>query len=171
MSTYKIHRVYLNKDKEKKIWQYTQAIANSFKKQLLEADHNFASAGGDTFKIALYTSSATLNSATTIYSSNPGGGAKTEVDNTGQYVTGGGVLVNAGTSITAGVARCSFNDRSFTGVTLTARGALMYNTSSATPNSAVAVLDFTSDKTATSGTFTIQFPAATSTAAILRISG
>ena len=124
----------------------TQAIANSFKKQLLEADHNFASAGGDTFKIALYTSSATLNSATTIYSSNPGGGAKTEVDNTGQYVTGGGVLVNAGTSITAGVARCDFNDRSFTGVTLTARGSLIYNTSSATPNSAVAVLDFGADK-------------------------
>jgi hypothetical protein len=148
-----------------------QAIANSFKKQLLEADHNFASAGGDTFKIALYSSSATLNSATTIYSANPGGGGNTEVDNTGQYVTGGGVLVNAGTSITAGVARCNFNDRSFTGVTLTARGALMYNTSSATPNSAVAVLDFGADKTATSGTFTIQFPAATSTAAILRISG
>ena len=148
-----------------------QAIANSFKKQLLEADHNFASAGGDTFKIALYSSSATLNSATTIYSANPGGGGNTEVQNTGRYVTGGGVLVNAGTSITAGVARCSFNDRSFTGVTLTARGALMYNTSSATPNSAVAVLDFGSDKTATSGTFTIQFPAATSTAAILRISG
>jgi hypothetical protein len=144
----------------------TQAIANSFKKQLLEADHNFASAGGDTFKIALYTSSATLNSATTVYAT-----MQTKFHNTGQYVTGGGVLVNAGTSITAGVARCSFNDRSFTGVTLTARGALMYNTSSATPNSAVAVLDFGADKTATSGTFTIQFPAATSTAAILRISG
>jgi hypothetical protein len=146
----------------------TQAIANSFKKQLLEGDHNFASAGGDEFKIALYTSSATLNSATTIYAN---GGANTEVSNTGQYVTGGGALVNAGTSITAGVARCNFNDRSFTGVTLTARGALIYNTSAATPNSAVAVLDFGSDKTATSGTFTIQFPAPTSTAAILRISG
>jgi hypothetical protein len=87
-----------------------QAIANSFKKQLLEADHNFASAGGDTFKIALYSSSATLNSATTVYSQPL---SNTEVSNTGQYVTGGGVLVNAGTSITAGVARCSFNDRSF----------------------------------------------------------
>jgi hypothetical protein len=70
------------------------------------------------------------------------------------------LLVNAGTSITAGVARCDFNDRSFTGVTLTARGALIYNTSAAVSNSAVAVLDFGSDKTATSGTFTIQFPAA-----------
>jgi hypothetical protein len=77
---------------------------------------------------------------------------QTEVSNTGQYVTGGGALVNAGTSITAGVARCDFNDRSFTGVTLTARGALIYNTSAAVSNSAVAVLDFGSDKTATSGT-------------------
>jgi hypothetical protein len=115
----------------------TQAIANSFKKQLLEGDHNFASAGGDEFKIALYTSSATLNSATTVYANT------NEVSNTGQYVTGGGALVNAGTSITA----------------------------AAVSNSAVAVLDFGSDKTATSGTFTIQFPAPTSTAAILRISG
>jgi hypothetical protein len=97
---------------------------------------------------------------------------KQKFDNTGQYVTGGGVLVNAGTSITAGVARCNFNDRSFTGVTLTARGSLIYNTSSATPNSAVAVLDFTEQiKQLLLERFTIQFPAATSTAAILRISG
>jgi hypothetical protein len=89
----------------------------------------------------------------------------------GQYTAGGGALVNAGTSITAGVARVDFNNLSFTGVTLTARGALIYNTSAAVANSAVAVLDFGSDKTATSGTFTIQFPAPTSTAAILRISG
>ena len=82
---------------------------------------------------------------------------------------GGGKLVNGGTSMTAGVARVDFADRSFTGVTLTARGALIYNTSFS--NKAVAVLNFGSDKTATSGTFTIQFPAATSTAAILRISG
>ena len=69
------------------------------------------------------------------------------------------------------MARVDFSDRSFTGVTLTARGALIYNTSSATTNAAVCVLDFGSDKTATSGVFTVQFPAATSTAAILRISG
>ena len=143
----------------------TQAIANAFKKQLLEGDHNFSSGTGDKFKIALYTSSATLNSATTAYS------ATNEVANSGQYAAGGGALVNNGTSITAGVARVDFADRSFTGVTLTARGALIYNTSSATTNAAVAVLDFGGDKTATSGTFTIQFPAPTSTAAILRISG
>ena len=147
----------------------TQALANAFKKQLLEGDHNFKSSGGDKFKIALYTSSATLNSTTTAYS------ATNEVSNSGQYSAGGGALVNGGTSIGSGsgkgVAIVDFADRSFTGVTLTARGALIYNTSSATTNAAVAVLDFGSDKTATSGTFTIQFPAFTTAAAILRISG
>jgi len=149
----------------------TQAICNAFKKQLLEADMNFKSASGDKFKIALYTSSATMNSTTTAYATNPGGGGVTEVGNSGQYVTGGGALTNSGTSISDGVARCTWSDRSFTGVTLTARGAMIYNTSSATTNASVAVLDFGGDKTATAGTFTIQFPAATSTAAILRISG
>ena len=147
----------------------TQAIANAFKKQLLEGDHNFAASGGDKFKIALYTSSATLNSTTTAYS------ATNEVSNSGQYTAGGGALVNGGTSIGSGtgkgVAMVDFADRSFTGVTLTARGALIYNTSSDTTNAAVAVLDFGADKTATSGTFTIQFPAFTTAAAILRISG
>ena len=143
----------------------TQAIANSFKKQLLEADMNFKQTGGDKFKLALYSSTATLNSATTAYTTS------SEVSNSGQYTAGGGALVNSGTSMTAGVARCDFADRSFTGVTLTARGALIYNTSSDTTNASVCVLDFGADKTATSGTFTIQFPAPTSTAAILRISG
>ena len=147
----------------------TQALANAFKKQLLEGDHNFKQSGGDKFKIALYTSSATLNSTTTAYS------ATNEVSNSGQYTAGGGALVNGGTSIESGsgkgVAIVDFADRSFTGVTLTARGALIYNTSSDTTNAAVAVLDFGGDKTATSGTFTIQFPAFTTAAAILRISG
>jgi len=141
----------------------TQAIANSFKKQILEGGHNFASAGGSKFKLSLYTAGATLTSATTSYTTS------NEVSASGQYTAGGGALVNAGTSITAGVARADFDNLSFTGVTLTARGALIYNTSLS--NAAVAVLDFGSDKTATSGTFTIQFPAPTSTAAILRISG
>ena len=143
----------------------TQAIANAFKKQLLEADMDFASASPDKFKLSLYTSSATLNSTTTAYTST------NEATTGGDYTTGGGALVGTTTSISAGVARVDFSDLSFTGVTLTARGALIYNTSSATTNAAVAVLDFGSDKTATAGTFTIQFPAATSTAAILRISG
>ena len=146
----------------------TQAICNSFKKQLLEADMNFKQTGGDKFKLALYISTATLNSSTTAY---PGDSTGGQVGNTGQYTQGGGLLVNDGTSISAGVARCDFADRSFTGVTLTARGALIYNTSSDTTNASVCVLDFGADKTATSGTFTIQFPAPTSTAAILRISG
>ena len=146
----------------------TQAICNSFKKQLLEADMNFKQTGGDKFKLALYISTATLNSATTAY---PGDSTGGQVGNTGQYTQGGGLLVNNGTSISAGVARCDFADRSFTGVTLTARGAMIYNTSSDTTNASVCILDFGSDKTATSGTFTIQFPAPTSTAAILRISG
>ena len=146
----------------------TQAICNSFKKQLLEADMNFKQTGGDKFKLALYSSTATLNSATTAYPGDSSGG---QVGNTGQYTQGGGLLVNLGTSISAGVARCDFADRSFTGVTLTARGALIYNTSSDTTNASVCILDFGADKTATSGTFTIQFPAPTSTAAILRISG
>ena len=145
----------------------TQAIANSFKQQLLEGEHNFGS-GDDKFKIALYTSSATLNSATTsLLTSAP----TNEVGNTGQYTAGGGLLVNQATSLTAGVARADFADRSFTGVTLTARGALIYNTSATATNAAVCALDFGADKTATAGVFTIQFPAATSTAAILRISG
>jgi hypothetical protein len=143
----------------------TQAIANAFKKQLLEGDQNFASSSGDKFKLALYTSSATLNSTTTAYS------ASNEVGNSGTYAAGGGALTNSGTSISDGVARCDFADLSFTGATITARGALIYNTSSAVTNAAVCVLDFGGDKTATSGTFTIQFPAPTSTAAILRVSG
>jgi hypothetical protein len=142
----------------------TQAICNSFKKELLEGDHDFDS-GGDVFKLALYTSAATLNSATTVFTTSD------EVANTGQYVTGGGTLVNSGTSIVGGVAFCDFADLSFTGVTLTARGALIYNTSATVTDAAVAVLDFTADKTATDGTFTIIFPADTSAAAILRISG
>ena len=141
----------------------TQAVANSFKKELIEGEHNFKSSGGDVFKLALYVSTATLNSATTAYS------ATGEVSNSGQYTAGGGDLVNVGTSVASGVAITDFNDLSFTGVTLTARGALIYNTSATVTNAAVAVLDFGSDKTATSGTFTIQFPAFTTSAAILRI--
>ena len=141
----------------------TQAVANSFKKQLLEGSHKFQFSGGDTFKLALYTSSATLNSSTTVYTST------NEVSASGAYTAGGGALVkpNPSTSVASGVAIVDFADLSFTGVTLTARGALIYNTSTA--NAAVAVLDFGSDKTATSGTFTIQFPAFTTSAAILRI--
>ena len=141
----------------------TQAVANTFKQEVLEGKHDFQYTGGDTFKLALYTSAATLSSATTAYTSTG------EVAASGEYSAGGGELVkpNPSTSVSSGVAIVDFADLSFTGVTITARGALIYNTS--TSNAAVAVLDFGSDKTATSGTFTIQFPAFTTSAAILRI--
>jgi hypothetical protein len=139
----------------------TQAVANSFKQQILQSQHNFTQTTGNVFKLALYTSAATLDSSTTVYTST------NEVANTGQYVTGGGTLVNITPFVSSGVACVDFNDLSFTGVTLTARGCLIYNTSST--NAAVCVLDFGSDKTATAGTFTIQFPANTTTAALLRI--
>jgi hypothetical protein len=142
----------------------TQAIANSFKKELLEGQHEFQF-GGDKFKLALYSSSATLNSATTSYTTTG------QVGDSGSYSAGGGALVqpNPSTSVASGVAIVDFNDLSFTGATITARGALIYNTSAT--NKAVAVLDFTSDKVSTDGTFTIIFPAFTTSAAILRISG
>jgi hypothetical protein len=142
----------------------TQAIANSFKKELLEGQHEFQF-GGDKFKLALYSSSATLNSATTSFTTTG------QVGNSGTYTSGGGALVqpNPSTSVASGVAIVDFNDLSFTGATITARGALIYNTSAT--NKAVAVLDFTSDKISTDGTFTIVFPAFTTSAAILRISG
>ena len=142
----------------------TQAIANSFKKELLEGQHEFQF-GGDKFKLALYSSTATLNSATTSFTTTG------QVGNSGTYASGGGALVqpNPSTSVASGVAIVDFNDLSFTGATITARGALIYNTSAA--NKAVAVLDFTTDKISTDGTFTIIFPAFTTSAAILRISG
>jgi len=141
----------------------TQAVANSFKGEILTGTHNFTLTTGNVFKLALYTSAATLSSATTVYTST------NEVVNTGQYVTGGGILTNVSPVVSSGVAFIDFADISFTGVTLTAAGALIYNTSAS--NKAVCVLDFGADKTATSGTFTIQFPADTTAAAILRISG
>ena len=139
----------------------TQAVANTFKQQLLQGGHNFNAGTGNVFKLALYTSAATFSSSTTVYTST------NEVANTGQYVTGGGVLTNISPLVSSGVAFIDFADISFTGVTLTAAGALIYNTSNS--NAAVCVLDFGSDKSATSGTFTIQFPADTTSAAILRI--
>ena len=143
----------------------TQALPNSFKKQLLDGDQDFSTAGGggDKFKLALYVSTATLGAATTSYTTS----GQVSASGTG-YTTGGLPLVNSGTSVVSTVAFTDFADLSFQNVTLTARGALIYNTSFS--NSAVAVLNFGADKTATSGTFTIQFPAFTSSAAIIRIS-
>ena len=140
----------------------TNAICNSFKKELLEATHNFSNPGGNSFKLEMYTNSAALGKSTTSFTtggqvSSPSGG----------YSSGGKALVNTGTSIATNTAITDFADLSFVGVTLTARGALIYNDTNG--DKAVAVLDFGGDKTATAGTFTIQFPAFTTSAAILRI--
>ena len=126
----------------------SQAVCNSFKQQILEGIHDFES-GGDQFYLSMYTSAANLSAATTVYTST------NEVGDTGQYVAGGGLLTSQQTSLDGSVAIVDFADLSFTGVTLTARGALIYN--STETKKAVCVLDFGADKTATSGTFTIQF--------------
>jgi hypothetical protein len=139
----------------------TNAICNSFKKQLLEGKHNFTASTGNKFKLALYTSSATLGKSTTAFTST------NQVAASGSYVSGGGALVNAGTSLASNTAIVDFNNLSFTSATITARGALIYNTSNS--NTAVCVLNFSTDKSSTSGTFTIQFPAFTTSAAIIRI--
>ncbi len=139
----------------------TQAVCNTFKSELLGAVHDFDSGSGQAFKLALYTSAANLSAATTAYT------ATGEVANSGQYTATGGILQSQTVSLDSSVGIVDFADLSFTGVTLTARGALIYNTSAT--NKAVCVLDFGADKTATSGTFTIVFPAFTSAAAILRI--
>jgi len=139
----------------------TQAICNSFKKELLDGVHDFDT-GGDAFKLALYTSQATINASTTSFTTG------NEVSASGQYVSGGSQLQSQQTSVASGVAIVNFANLSFTGVTLTARGALIYNSTDS--KKAVCALDFGGDKTATSGTFTIQFPAFTTSAAILRIS-
>ena len=145
----------------------TNAICNSFKKQLFAGEHDFDTApGGDTYKLAMFTSQATLGASTTNYAT------PNEVSSPSGYSAGGKALVNAGVKVSSGVAITSFSNLSFTGVTLTARGALIYNTTTdggSGTTDAVAVLDFGGDKTATSGTFTIQFPGFTTSAAILRL--
>jgi hypothetical protein len=142
----------------------TNAITNSFKEDLLNGLHDFAVSTGDVYKLALYDSSASIGADTTSYAV----GIVGQVGDTGQYAAGGGALVNALVSLNGTTAFVDFDDLSFTGVTLTARGALIYNTSET--NKSVCVLDFGGDKTATAGTFTIQFPAANDTQAIIRIS-
>ena len=140
----------------------TQAIANAFKKQLLEGDQSFKSSGGDVFKLALYTSSATLNSSTTAFTTS------NEVSNSGTYSSGGGTLTSVTPTTSGTTAICDFSDISFTSATITARGALIYNNSKS--NAAIAVLDFGSDFSSSNGTFQIQFPTAAHNTALIRIS-
>ena len=142
----------------------TNAICNSFKKELLQGKHDF-DAASDTYNLAMYTSTATLGASTENYTTS------SEVSSSG-YTAGGKALVNQGVKVSSAVAITNFANLSFTGVTLTAKGALIYNTTTdggSGTTDAVCVLDFGGDKTATAGTFTIQFPAFTTSAAILRL--
>jgi hypothetical protein len=146
----------------------TSAICSSFKQELLQGKHNFSSSSGDTFKIALFTSSASLGAATTDYSTS------NEITNTSgtAYTAGGASLTNAGVSLSSTTAFTDFDDVSYTSATFTANGALIYNTTTGTSTGttdAVAVIAFGADKTVTSGTFTIQFPTADATNAIIRL--
>jgi hypothetical protein len=137
-------------------------MCTSFKKELLQGTHNFTASSGNTFKLALYTNSASFTAATTAYT------ASNEVSNSGSYSAGGGALTNVTPTSSGTTALTDFADLEFTSATITARGALIYNDSAA-GDPTVAVLDFGADKTSTTGTFTIQFPTADATNAIIRI--
>jgi len=136
------------------------AMCTSFKKELMEAKHNFLASGGNTFKLALYTSSATLGASTTAYAT------ANETSGTG-YSAGGGTLTNVNPTTSSTTAFTDFADLTFSNATITANGALIYNSTNS--NRAVCALAFGSDKTSTAGDFTIQFPAAAASTAIIRI--
>jgi hypothetical protein len=145
----------------------TQAVCDSFKVELLEGEHDFDSSGGDQFKLALYSASASLSNTTTAYTTT------NEVSASGTYSAGGGNLTSAGASGSGATAFIDFSDISFTSATISAQAAVIYNSNtSATTNTnaAVMVLDFGAVKSSTSGTFTVQFPTADASNAILRIS-
>jgi len=147
----------------------TTAMCTSFKKELLEGVHNFLLSGGDTFKLALYaissggksSTTATLGAATTAFTTTG------EVASSGSYTTGGGSLTRINPTSSGTTGFTDFADISFTTATITARGALIYNSSDS--NKAICALDFGGNKTSTAGTFTIAFPAAAASTAIIRI--
>ena len=141
----------------------TSAICTSFKQEILVGTHNFTATSGNTFKIALFTSDASLGAATTAYSTS------NEITNaSGTAYTAGGATLTSVTPTTSGTtAICDFADVSYTSASFTANGALIYNDTNG--DKACAVIAFGSDKTVTSGTFTIQFPAADADNAIIRI--
>ena len=142
----------------------TQAMCTSFKKELLEGKHDFTN-GADAMKLALFTSSATLSAATTDYSTT------NEASGTG-YSAGGGALTNVTPTSSGTTALTDFNDLTFSSSSITARGAMIYNTQSGGgtgTTDAVAILNFGADKTSTNGDFTIQFPTADASNAIIRI--
>ena len=141
------------------------AVCNSFKTEVLTAIHDFTASTGDTFKLSLYTNSASPTKSTTVYFT----GDEVSESGTG-YTAGGNSLTSVTPALSTDTAVCDFSDTNWTSATITARGALIYN-STATPDNeqAVCVLDFGGDKTCTSGTFTIQFPTADASDAILRL--
>lgn len=148
----------------------TSCVVNSFKTELLKGLHSFDTSGatpaGNVFKIALYDNSATLGTTTTVYS------ASDEVSGSG-YSAGGNTLTNTGVGISTTTSFTDFSDTSWTSASFTARGCLIYNSSSVTgltANAAVCAVDFGGDKTVSSGTFTIQFPTNDASSAILRLS-
>ena len=141
------------------------AVCNSFKTEVLTAIHDFTASTGDTFKLSLYTNSASPTKSTTVYFT----GDEVSESGTG-YTAGGNSLTSVTPALSTDTACCDFSDTSWTSATITARGAIIYN-SDATPDNeqSVAVIDFGGDKTCTSGTFTIQFPTADASDAILRL--
>ena len=139
----------------------TQAMCSSFKQELLEAKHNFLNSGGNTFKIALYTSSASLGAATTAYTTS------NEVSGT-NYTAKGNTLTRVNPSLDGTTAITDFADTTWSSSTITARGALIFNEDTSGDTS-VLVLNFGSDKSSSSGDFTIAFPAADASNAIIRI--
>ena len=138
----------------------TSTLTTSFKKELLEAVHNFKNSGGDTFKLALYTSSATMGAATTAYATT------NQVTGT-NYTAGGGTLTRVDPPSSGTTGFTDFADLTFGTATVTARGCLIYNSTDS--NKSVATIDFGGDKTSTAGDFTIVFPAAAASTAIIRI--
>lgn len=137
-------------------------MPTSFKVQILQGVHNFSTGSGQTFKLALYNNSASFTASTTAYTTT------NEVAASGSYAAGGGALTKVTPTSSGTTAFTDFADISFTTATITAYGAMIYNDTAA-GNPAVAILDFGGAKTSTSGTFTIIFPAATATGAIIRI--
>jgi hypothetical protein len=136
-------------------------MCTSFKKELMEAKHNFLNSGGSTFQIALYSNSASFTAATTAYTTS------NEITGTG-YTAKGNSLTRVDPSTSGTTALTDFSDSTWTSSTLTARGALVFN-DSASGDPSVIVLDFTADKSSSSGDFTIVFPAADASNAIIRI--
>ena len=139
------------------------AVCNSFKQQILVGTHNFTASSGNAFKLALYTSSASLGAGTTAYATT------NEISNTSgsAYTAGGKAIVSVTPALSGSTAVCDFADISFTSASFTANGCLIYNDTQS--DKAVCVVAFGSDKTVSSGTFTIQFPAADANNAIVRI--